>query len=327
MKRLLAAALLLGLAALAAAGAWQWWSSRQAGLPDYIASGNGRIEAQEVHVAAKYASRVAEVLVDEGDVVEAGQPLARMDTMELEASLDKAKADAAQAERTVAADKALIAQREAELTFAQQQFDRAAALVKTGDISRERLDQRRSELNTARAALDVARAQLETADRAVDSARAEARRIQAQIDDSLLRAPIRGRVEHRLAEPGEVLASGGRVVTLYDLTDVYMTIFLPTDEAGRVRIGSSARIILDAVPQYVIPATVSFVAADAQFTPKQVETRSEREKLMFRIKVKIDPALLRANEEKVKTGLPGEAFVLLDADRSWPPALDVKLPN
>jgi HlyD family secretion protein len=327
MKRLLAAALLLGLGALAAAGLWQWWSSRQLRLPDYIASGNGRIEAQEVHIAAKYPGRVAEVLVEEGDIVEAGQVLARMDTTELEASLDKARADRAQAEKTVVADRAIIAQREAELTFARQQFDRAAALVKTGDISIERLDQRRSNLAAALAALDAARAQLETAERAVDSASAEARRIQAQIDDSVLRAPLRGRIEHRLAEPGEVLAAGGRVLTMYDLTDVYMSIFLPTAQAGRVRIGSSARIILDAVPQYVIPATVSFVAADAQFTPKQVETRSEREKLMFRIKVKIDPALLKENEEKVKTGLPGEAFVLLDADRSWPPNLDVKLPD
>ena len=108
----------------------------------------------------------------------------------------------------------------------------------------------------------------------------------------MLKSPIAGRVLYRLAEPGEVLAAGGKVLTVLELTDVYMTIFLPTALAGRIAVGSEARIVLDAVPQYVIPATISFVAARAQFTPKDVETRTEREKLMFRIKVRIDPELL-----------------------------------
>lgn len=327
MKRLVTAAILIGLAALAAAAAWHWWQLRQSRLPDYIASGNGRIEAQEVQVATKYSGRVAQVLVKEGDLVAANQVLAQMDTAELQASFDKASADAAQAEKTVATADALITQREAELAFDKLQYDRAVALAKTGDISRELVDQRHSILDAGRAALDGAKAQRETGERAVDSARAEMRRIQAQLDDSALRAPINGRIQHRLAEPGEVLAAGGRVVTLLDLTDVYMTIFLPTNQVGRVRIGSQARIILDAVPQYVIPASISFIAAEAQFTPKQVETRDEREKLMFRVKVQIDAELLKANEEKVKTGLPGEAFVLLDLNQPWPSSLEVKLPE
>ncbi len=327
MKRLVVVAILIGLTALAGAGAWHWWQLQQARLPDYIASGNGRIEAQEVQVATKYSGRIAQVLVQEGDLVAANQMLALMDTSELQASSDKAGADAAQAEKSVVSAKAVITQRQAELAFAQRQYDRAVALAKTGDISREIVDQRRSALDAARAALDGAKAQGDTSERAVDSAKAEMRRIQAQLDDSVLRAPINGRIQHRLAEPGEVLAAGGRVLTLLDLTDVYMTIFLPTEEVGRVRIGSSARIILDAVPQYVIPASISFIAAEAQFTPKQVETKDEREKLMFRVKVQIDPALLKLNEEKVKTGLPGEAFVLLEADRPWPPSLEVKLPD
>ena len=167
---------------------------------------------------------------------------------------------------------------------------------------------------------------LVSSERAVESASAEARRIQTQIDDSSLTAPRPGRIEYRLAEPGEVLASGGKVVTLLDLSDVYMTIFLPTAQAGRVFIGSEARIILDAAPQLVIPAKVSFVSAQAQFTPREVETQSEREKLMFRVKVKIDPAVLRAHMEKVKTGLPGEAYVLLGSNATWPERFAVKLP-
>lgn len=311
--------------AVAAGGGYFWWQ-QQDRLPDYIATGNGRIEAEEVHVAAKYAGRVVEVLAAEGEMVEQGQVLARMDTAEIKASLAKAEADLAGALVTVSEVQAQIAQRSSELNFAQQELDRASVLVKKGHISRERLDQRQTGRDTAMAILEAARARLVSTRRSVDAAAAEVRRIQAQIDDAVLRAPRRGRVQYRLAEPGEVLPAGGRVVTVLDLSDVYMTVFLPTAQVGRVFAGAGARIILDAAPQYVIPATVSFVAANAQFTPRQVETRGEREKLMFRVKVKIDPRLLLAHIEKVKTGLPGEAYIQLGAGAEWPEHLDAKLP-
>ena len=314
------------LVAAAAGGAYYWWQQQQNTLPAYIAVGNGRIEAEEVQVAAKYAGRVAQVLVDEGDMVKQGQVLARMDTAELQASLAKAKADVAQATEAVAEARALIVQRESELKYAQQELARAQFLIQKGHISKQSADQKQTAQDTAQAALEAARARLVSSERAVESASAEARRIQTQIDDSSLTAPRPGRIEYRLAEPGEVLASGGKVVTLLDLSDVYMTIFLPTAQAGRVFIGSEARIILDAAPQLVIPAKVSFVSAQAQFTPREVETQSEREKLMFRVKVKIDPAVLRAHMEKVKTGLPGEAYVLLGSNAAWPERFAVKLP-
>ncbi len=318
--------IVVAVAAVAAGGTYYWWAQQRNKLPDDIASGNGRIEAEEVHVAAKYAGRVAEVLVAEGDMVEAGQPIARLDTAELEASLAKARADIAQADELVAEAKALIVQRESALNFARQEYDRTAVLIQKGHVSRQLADQKQTERDSAAAALDAARARLVSAQRAVESAAAEARRIEAQIHDSTLTAPRRGRIQYRLAEPGEVLASGGRVVTLLDLSDVFMTIFLPTAQVGRVRVGTDARIIIDAAPHLVIPAKVSFVSAKAQFTPREVETRSEREKLMFRVKVKIDPVLLLAHIEKVKTGLPGEAYVLLGGATAWPERLAVKLP-
>jgi HlyD family secretion protein len=106
-----------------------------------------------------------------------------------------------------------------------------------------------------------------------------------------------------------------------------MTIFLPARQAGRVAIGAEARIIFDAAPDLVIPASVSFVAPSAQFTPKEVETRTEREKLMFRIKVRIAPELLQQYIEKVKTGVPGVAYVRLDQTATWPIHLHVRLPD
>jgi HlyD family secretion protein len=312
---------------VAAAGGWYWWQQQQSRLPEDIAFGNGRIEAEEVHVATKYAGRVAEVLVDEGDMVEAGQILARMDTTELEATLERAKADIANAEHNTAEAREQVAQRESDLRLAQIELDRVLLVLPQGAVSKELVDQRQSRRDSAKAALEAARAHLAATEHAVGSATAEAKRIQTQIDDSFLRAPRRGRVQYRLAEPGEVLASGGRVVTVLDLTDVHMTIFLPTEQVGRVSMGSEARIILDAAPEYVIPAKVSFVAAEAQFTPREVETRSEREKLMFRVEAKIDPALLLAHMEQVKTGLPGETYVLLGSDAKWPERLAIKLPE
>ncbi len=306
-------------------GGWYWWQQQQTRLPDYIAYGNGRTEAEEVQVATKNPGRLAAVLVEEGDLVQAGQVLARMDTAETEASLAKAEAETRRAQEEVAEARAQVAQRDSELLFAQQELDRAAFLVRKGHTSEQRLNQTEMARDTARAALASSRARLATAERNVEVARAEADRIRVQIDDAMLRAPRLGRVQYRLAQPGEVLAAGGRVVTLLDLSDVFMVIFLPTPQAGKIEIGSEARLILDAYPEYVIPARITFVAAAAQFTPREVETRSEREKLMFRIKVKVPPELLLAYIDKVKTGMPGEAYVRT-SDGPWPGRLTINLP-
>jgi HlyD family secretion protein len=124
-----------------------------------------------------------------------------------------------------------------------------------------------------------------------------------------------------VAQPGEVLAAGGRVLNMVDLADVYMSFFLPTVQVGQIALGSEARIVLDAVPGYTIPAEVSFVADVAQFTPKTVETEEERQKLMFRVKAAIPKELLKKYIHQVKTGLPGVAYVNLDPKAPWPDSL------
>ena len=149
---------------------------------------------------------------------------------------------------------------------------------------------------------------------------------EAVIKDLTLVSPRNGRVQYQLARAGEVVAAGAPIVTILDLTDVYMTIFLPAADAGRANIGDEARIILDPIPDVIIPASVSFVAADAQFTPKTVETKDERAKLMFRLKLKIDPRVLEAYYTKVKTGIRGLGFVRTKPDVAWPESLQVNLP-
>ena len=317
--------LILGVLLLVVAGASVWWFYVR--IPPLVGfgSGNGRLEVQEIDVATKFPGRIAEVLVDEGDSVQVGQVVARMDTSSLNAQVREAEAQVQRARQGQITAKALIAQRRSETLLAERDLERARALYVNANISAKDYDRARSTMDTAKASTTQAEAQLAEADAAIAASLAQKERIQVDLKDSVLTAPRSGRVQFRLAEPGEVLASGGKVLTLIDPTDVYMTVFLPAAEAGKIALGAQARITLDAAPNLVIPSAVSFVADKAQFTPKEVETRTEREKLMFRIKVKIDPELVKGHEAQVKPGLPGVAYVQLDSSVQWPPFMQTKL--
>lgn len=334
---------------LIVAGYWGWRNWQEGGLPAGIASGNGRIEAVEIDIAARNPGRVKEILAQEGDFVTAGAVVARMDTAQLDAQRNEAAAqlqraviavDTAQsvvrqreAERTAAV--AVVAQREAEREATIRRLSRSEQLARSDTVSQQVLDDDRARRQAAVAAVAAAQAQVAASEAAVSAAQsqvvaakaaitaaqAEVQRIDADIADTVLRAPREGRVQYRVAEPGEVLGAGGRVLSMVDLTDVSMTFFLPTAQAGRVAMGAEARIVLDAAPEFSVPATISFVADVAQFTPKTVETALERGKLMFRIKARIPPALLRKYIRLVKTGLPGMAYVKLDPAATWPASL------
>lgn len=312
---------------LVGAGAAFWTLQRPADPPEGFARANGRIEAERLDIAAKYAGRLKELLVKEGDAVAEGQVLARMDAAELDAQLHEAEASVRQNERQLDQAIALLAQRKSELALSGQQLNRSQKLVEKGYSTQEVIDNRKAAQATAEAAERSAQAQIALARASVDAGVARVERIKTMLDDAVLKAPRAGRVQYRLALPGEVLPAAGKILTLLDLTDVYMTVFLPTKEAGRLALGSEARLIFDAAPQYVVPAKVSFVAADAQFTPKYVETKNEREKLMFRVKVQIPRELLEKYADFVKTGVPGVAYVKLGRDGVWPERLAVRLPQ
>lgn len=297
------------------------------GLPENVSMSNGRIEAQQVLISAKFAGRLADVLVDEGQIVDAGAPIARIDTADLDAQLAGAKAQVRRSETSQVEAEASIAQRQSELILARQEFERAQSMSSTGSGTMQQLELRRSQLSVAEAAQKAALASRDEAEAATEAAQAEVVRIQTVLDDAVLKAPRRGRVEYKLAQTGEVVAAGAPVATLLDLSDVSMTIFLPARAAGTLAIGDEARIILDPAPQYVVPATVSFVSSQAQFTPKTVETQDEREKLVFRVKLKIAPDLLKDYESRVKTGVRGIGYVRTDPKSAWPAELQVKLPQ
>jgi HlyD family secretion protein len=337
---------ILIVAALAAGGWYAWQTHRANGQDEGLLGSNGRIEATEVDVATKLAGRVDDILVEEGAFVRAGQVLATMQVQTLDAQLREARAQRQQALHAVATAQAQVAMRQsdkvamlaqvrrarADLDAAKRRLARSETLAKAGATAAQTLDDDRAQAISADAAIAVAQAQVASSDAAIAAARAQVtsaqsqveavdatlERIQAEIDDSQLKAPRDGRVQFRVAQPGEVLGAGGKVLNLIDLSDVYMTFFVPTEVAGRLALGSEARIVLDAAPQYVIPATISYVASSAQFTPKTVETASERQKLMFRVRAQVSRELLREHLQYVKTGLPGMAWVRLDPQREWP---------
>jgi HlyD family secretion protein len=302
-------------------GAAAWFIFRQPGLPPGFAGANGRLEAKQVDIATKYQGRIKEVLAEEGDTVDAGQVVAKMDTEPLQAQLrsDEAKIKEAQDNRRTA--QAEVAAKQAELNYSDKQYKRSKELVVRGAVSEQEADVDRSHMEVNRAALLGAQAQAVRTQSAIDAANADAERIK---EDSVLKAPIRGRVQNRLAEPGEVLPAGGKVLALVDLSDVYMYLFLPEPVAGKVTLGSEGRIVLDAAPEYPVKAVISFVSPSAQFTPKTVETAEERHNLTFRVKLQLDKNRLRQYEPLVKVGIPGMGYVRLNSNAEWPETLQVK---
>jgi HlyD family secretion protein len=323
-KRWVRVALVLAVIIGGGGAAYYWWQHSQSQLPPGIASGNGRIEADEIDIDTKFAGRIAEILADEGDMVKAGQVVARMDTQDLAATLKKSQAQMEQAHRAVEEANDNVAQQTSQVLLALQQMDRANALVAKGFQTKEVVDERQQQLDSANAALQAAKARVIESEHALEASTHDVELYTVNIADNSLVAPKDGRIQYRIANIGEVLAAGGKVFTMLDISYVYMDVYLPTAEAGKVKIGADARIVLDAYPNIAIPAKVLFVATQAQFTPKTVETKSERDTLMFRIRVKIDPERLRARADSVRSGLPGVAYVLTDASVEWPGRLQGK---
>ncbi|MBV6751248.1 efflux RND transporter periplasmic adaptor subunit [Pseudomonas chlororaphis] len=302
-SRLFAGALLV---LLAGAGGFGYWKSLHDRLPEGLGMGNGRLEATEVQIASKTPGRLAEVLVNEGDKVTQGQLLARLDTRTLEAQRNQAEAEVLRARENFAANQANVQLRQSELLLAGQELKRFRELSQRGFASGQVIDQQQARYDTSTAALAAAKAQVSATNAAIGAAQAQVAQLTSEIDDSSLRAPLDGIIQLRLAEPGEVLGAGGRVLLLIDPNDQYMNLYLPASVVGRLTQGDDARVVLDALPEHPLPAKVAFVAAKSQFTPKEVETRDERQKLVFRVKLRLtEPAAV----PQAKPGMPGAGYV------------------
>jgi len=280
-----------------------------------------------VDVASKYPGRLATLTVDEGDEVTAGQMVATISSPDTEAELLAAQAKVLKGKQAIAEAVARIAQRKSDLNFARTDYDRGKMLIKDAYISQQMLDSRRNKFETAEAAYVAANAQRDQAEAAIKAAEADVERLQSILVDLVLVSPRSGRVQYRLARTGELVAAHQRILSILDLKDVYLSVYLPWDVTGKLLLGDEARVIADPIPQYVIPATISYVATNPQFTPKSVETVEERQKMIFRVKLQGDPAVLDKYYRFVKTGIRGLGFVRTNPKIPWPEELAVKLPQ
>ena len=295
-------------------------------LPDGIDKAEGRIEATQVDVSSKYPGQLAEISVGEGTKVAIGQVIGRVSSPEFEAQLRATQSELQSAQDGLAGAEFEIASRRSALEFAKSDFERGQALMKSGFITKQSFQERERNYQSAEAAVQSMTAKRDQAESAIKAAEAKVQQIESMIQDLTLVSPRNGQVQYQMARKGETVAAGEPIVTVLDLTDLYMVIFLNAADVGRLGIGDEARVILDAVPDYVIPAEVSFVASDAQFTPKTVETEAEREKLMFRVQLRVDRQVLQRYYGRVETGLRGSGFVRTKPDANWPAQLEVKLP-
>ncbi|WP_245510651.1 HlyD family secretion protein [Antarcticimicrobium sediminis] len=288
---------------------------------------NGRIEAQTVDVASKYAGRIASVTAQEGDLLAAGDPIAQIETADTRAKLNGAKATVLRARAAKAVSEATLMQAQSTLAVAQTNYERTVKLHNSGTTAQSVLDDATNALNSAKASVAMARAQISDAEAMIAASEADVQQVQLALDDLTITSPLRGRVLYRLHEPSEVVAAGTPVVTLLDLTDVYMNIYLPATVVGRLAVGDEARLILDPIPDIVAPARITFISPGAQFTPKSVETAEQREELVFRVKLTVPRALLEKYEAQIKTGVRGIGFVRTTPDAEWPAHLQVKIPD
>ncbi len=323
-----------------------WQSLQPVGPGPNFVRGNGRLEAITIDIATKAPGRIEQVFVKDGDYVQAGQALVQMQSNILQAQRDEIQARHQQATHAVASARAHVAgrlsdlaaaeatvlMRESELEAALKRLARTTTLASEGAASRQEQDDDRARTKSVQAAVQASRAQVEAARAGVTVSQAQVvgaisevnaiqaslNRIDADLTDTVLIAPRAARVQFIIAQPGEVTGAGGKILNLVDLQDVYMTFFLPESAAGKAAIGADVRIILDANPDQPIPARISFVASTAQFTPKTVETASERQKFMFRVKAQLEKDFVERNLSVIKTGIPGVAWVRLDASAAWP---------
>lgn len=350
MRKVLLAVL---LAAAAGGGWWLYQQQESTALPDFVFHSNGRLELNRLDVASLYPGRVERVLVAEGDAVKANEVLVELSSAQSSGQLaaaqaatlraaelvQRARAGVTQAQQAVARADAEIAAYRQQQKVAKLELDNAKQMQREDLVSASELAKRQADFERATAsvkAAQAARAEAQAAvaqgQAAVAEAEAGVKQATAQADtaasadaDMAIRSPLTARVEYRLVEPGTVIGAGSRVISLLDPADVSMNVFLPNATVGGLRVGDEARLVLDGIDA-VFPAQVSFIASEAQFTPKAVETADEREKLVFRVKLKVPADVAQRYDRLLKGGMTGDGYVRRDSSQAWPLALEVRLP-
>ena len=322
MKRILFATVL-------AAGTLALSGCRDAADDDDVIRLNGRIESTTVDLGPKVAGRVLEVRVKEGDRVKAGDLLVRLDLGETSIAVEREQAGVRSAEARVddlqagsrsaeiAAVQAEVADRRAAVQLASKESERQSFLLEKKVGTQRDYDRARTELQRARAALDLSEERLALVREGsrrnqTAAAKADADRAAAVLKQSLsvareseIRAPTDGIILHRLAEPGQLVGPGQPAITFAFGDRLFVRTFIPETKLGKVKMGAPASVVVDAFPGKEFPAHITEISPDAEFTPKAVETKSERVNLVYAAKVDLD----RGWTEPLVPGQPAEVRV------------------
>jgi HlyD family secretion protein len=300
-------------------------SGKQA--PDVI-SASGTIEAVEVNVGSKVAGEVKERPVDEGSRVRAGDMLASIDHETLDIQLRQAEAgiDLARAQLVLLRNgarredieqaEAALSQAEASLKLARDDARRMRELEKTASATPKQREDAEARLTVAQAQRDAAAEavrkmrnlarpeEIKAAEAQLARAESAADLLRKTIADCTIVAPVAGIVTHKAVEVGELVVQGATVVTVSELDSVYVMIYVTETELGRIRLGDAAEVRIDAFAERAFPGKVTYISPEAEFTPKNVQTKQDRVKLVFGVKIEIDNT-----EGLLKPGLPADAFV------------------
>ncbi len=331
MNRKIGGTVLVVLAALAAG--WYWWFLGGARNQTDRLRLMGHVEATETDLAFKVPGIISRINFQEGDEVKAGEVVAELDARDLRDELAAAQARLKAAEaalarllagsrpQEIAEARAAVQQAQADLENKRLDYERMEGLLARQAVPQSRRDNARAAYLVAQETWRRAREQLSLVLEGprredIDRARAELKQAQAnlelaktRLDYATLRAPVNGVVLTRPAEPGEVAAVGATILTTADLDNVYVEVYLPQTELGRVRLGQPAQVTIDAYPGRPFAGRVSFINAKAEFTPKTVETYKERVALVYRTKIQVENP-----RHELKPGMPAEVVIqLMDA--------------
>lgn len=298
------------------------------GNNDGTIESSGILESVEVNVASKVSGQILRLYVQEGIKVEKGDTLAVIDTetqqlllQQAQAGVDLAEAqyqllrNGARAEDLQSAEEA-VRQTESGYKTAKADYDRLKELYATHTVSAKQYEDGESRLTVTHAQYNTAKQNLQklqqfartedlTAAKArVDQARAQANLIRKQITDSYILAPVQGTITYKPVEEGELIGAGATVVRISRLERMELMIYVNETELGKVKIGSAADVFIDTYPDKRYPASVVYVSPIAEFTPRNVQTKDERTKLVFGVKLEVENP-----EGDLKSGMPADALL------------------
>ena len=316
MKRVWIIATLLLV--IAAGSAFAYLRLQPKPQPAQVVYGSGRIEADEVRVAPEVAGRLLENAAREGQTVQAGQVLARVDGTDYELQASQAEAQRKAMSYSTSQVDAQIRLAEHHAGVARADLARYETLRRQGWTTIPQLDVRR---NAYESAVDQASAFRQQRAQAVAQTEVASRSLalaQQKLGRTIVRAPLTAAVLERLAEPGEVVAAGQPVVVLADLRKIRLKVFVSEADLGKIRLDAPVRIKVDAYPNRTFPARVAQVDAQAQFTPRDVHLKDERVRTVYGATLEAD------NPDGVlKPGMPADAWILWNQASAWPDKLSI----